>query len=48
MGFDIVIDAGVNKLIAILKDGAGTSAFLGIHKDVLRSRFLRQNKQQHQ
>ena len=37
MGFDGVIDVGVNKM-----DGAGTQPCLGIQKDVLWSRFLRQ------
>ena len=37
MGVDVVIDVRVNK-----KDGARTQPILGIHKDVLRSRFLRQ------
>ena len=35
--FDGVIDAKVNKM-----DGARTQPLLGIHKDVLWSRFLRQ------
>ena len=49
MGFDVVIDDGVNKVTAIWKDGARTQPFLGIRKDALKSRFLiRQNKQQHQ
>jgi hypothetical protein len=46
MGFDVVIDAGVNKETAIWNDGAGAQPFLFLQKQVLRSSFIRQNKQQ--